>query len=42
VIRSVADETYDEAVESQIAEIQAKSKLKSFDDLIDSCEQWEL
>jgi 2-oxoglutarate ferredoxin oxidoreductase subunit beta len=42
VIRSVADETYDEAVESQIAEIQAKSKLKSFDDLIDSCEQWEM
>ena len=42
VIRSVADETYHEAVESQIAEIQAKSKLKSFDDLIDSCEQWEM
>lgn len=42
VIRSVADETYDEAVESQIAEIQAKSKLKSFDDLVDSCEQWEM
>lgn len=42
VIRDVADESYDEAVENQIMEIQSKSKIKTFDDLIDSCEQWEM
>lgn len=42
VIRDVADESYDEAVENQIIEIQSKSKIKTFDDLIDSCEQWEM
>jgi len=42
VIRDVADESYDEAVENQILEIQSKSKIKTFDDLIDSCEQWEM
>ena len=42
VIRDVEDETYDQAVENQIAEIQAKSKVKTFDDLIATCEQWEI
>ena len=42
VIRDVPTETYDVAVVNQIAEIQAKSKIKSFDDLIDSCEQWDM
>jgi 2-oxoglutarate ferredoxin oxidoreductase subunit beta len=42
VIRSVEANTYDAEIEQQIAEIQAKSKIKSFDDLIDSCEQWEM
>ena len=42
VIRDVADETYDEAVTKQIEEVQAKAKIKTFDDLIDSCEQWEM
>ncbi|MFZ4724539.1 MAG: 2-oxoacid:ferredoxin oxidoreductase subunit beta [Paludibacter sp.] len=42
VIRDVAEESYDAAVEKQIAEIQAKSKIKTFDDLIASCEQWEM
>lgn len=42
VIRDVPEETYDEAVVAQIAEIQAKSKIKTFDDLIASCEQWEI
>lgn len=42
VIRDVADETYDAAVEAQIAEVQAKSKVKTFDDLIATCEQWEM
>ncbi len=42
IIRDVADETYDEAVEAQILEVQAKSKVKTFDDLIATCEQWEM
>jgi 2-oxoglutarate ferredoxin oxidoreductase subunit beta len=42
VIRDVAEETYDAAVEAQIAEVQAKSKVKTFDDLIATCEQWEM
>jgi len=42
IIRDVVDETYDLAVEKQIAEVQAKSKIKTFDDLIATCEQWEM
>lgn len=42
VIRDVETESYDEAMENQIAEVQAKSKIKTFDDLIDSCEQWDM
>lgn len=42
VIRSVEAETYDVAVEKQIAEVQAKSKVKTFDDLIATCEHWEM
>jgi len=42
VIRDVDAESYDEAVVNQIAEVQEKSKIKTFDDLIDSCEQWEM
>lgn len=42
VIRDVDAESYDEAVVNQIQEIQAKSKIKTFDDLIDACEQWEM
>lgn len=42
VIRDVMEETYDAAVEAQIAEVQAKSKVKTFDDLIATCEQWEM
>ena len=42
VIRAVEEETYDAAVETQIAEVQAKSKLKTFDDLMATCEQWDM
>lgn len=42
VFRDVEIESYDEAVENQILEIQAKSKIKTFDDLINSCEQWDM
>ena len=42
VIRDVEEETYDAAVEAQIVEVQAKSKVKTFDDLIATCEKWEM
>jgi 2-oxoglutarate/2-oxoacid ferredoxin oxidoreductase subunit beta len=42
VIRDVEEETYDAAVEAQITEVQAKSKVKTFDDLIATCEKWEM
>lgn len=42
VIRDVEDETYDHALEKQIEEVQSKSKMKTFDDLIDHCEQWDM
>jgi len=42
VIRSVVCETYDEAVQNQIVEVQAKAKIKSFDDLMNSLEHIEI
>ena len=42
VIRDVVEEAYDAALEAQIAEVQLKSKIKTFDDLIVSCEKWEM
>lgn len=42
IIRDVEEETYDAAVEAQIVEVQAKSKVKTFDDLIATCEKWEM
>ena len=42
VIRSVETETYNDAMDSQIAEVQEKSKIKCFDDLENSLEQWEI
>jgi len=42
VIRAVEAETFDQAVENQIKEIQKTTKIKKFDDLIDSLEQWEM
>lgn len=42
VIRSVECETYDSAVHQQITDIQAKSKCHTFDDLVASCEQWDM
>jgi 2-oxoglutarate/2-oxoacid ferredoxin oxidoreductase subunit beta len=42
VIRDVEEETYDSALVQQIAEVQAKSKVKTFDDLIATCEHWEM
>lgn len=42
VIRAFETETYDEAITNQITEHQVDAKIKTFDDLIDSCEQWEM
>lgn len=42
VIRDVAEETYDGAMERQMLEVQSKSKIKTFDDLIETCEQWDM
>ena len=42
VIRAVPAETYNDALDNQIAEVKAKSKIKCFDDLVDSLEQWEI
>ncbi|MGC3977204.1 MAG: 2-oxoacid:ferredoxin oxidoreductase subunit beta [Paludibacteraceae bacterium] len=42
VIRDYADETFNDAMENQINEVKAKSKIHSFDELIGSLEQWEI
>lgn len=42
VIRDVTAETYNDAMDAQIAAVKAKSKISCFDDLIDSLEQWEI
>ncbi len=42
VIRDVDVETYEEAVENQIKEVQATARIKKFDDLVDSLEQWDM
>ncbi|MCM1035619.1 MAG: 2-oxoacid:ferredoxin oxidoreductase subunit beta [Paludibacter sp.] len=42
VIRNVECETYDQAVNRQIAEVQNNARIHNFDELIASCEQWEI
>ncbi len=42
VIRDFDVETYDAAVNRQISEVRAKSKIKTFDDLVNNCEKWEI
>ena len=42
VIRAVPCESYDEAVQNQMEEVQSKSKIKSFDDLLNSLEHIEI
>jgi 2-oxoglutarate ferredoxin oxidoreductase subunit beta len=42
VIRDVDAETFNDAIVNQIAEMQEKSKIRTFDELIDSLEQWEV
>ena len=42
VIRNVEAESYDEAVNQQINEVRKKSKAKTFDQLTQTLEQWEV
>ena len=42
VIRNVEAESYDEAVNQQINEVREKSKAKTFDELTQTLEQWEV
>lgn len=42
VIRDVEEESYDEAVHKQIKEVQAQSNIKTFDQLIDTLESWDI
>ena len=42
VIRSVEAETYDEAVNRQISDVREKSKAKTFDELTQTLERWEM
>lgn len=42
VIRAAEAETYEVAMENQIQEVKANSKIDSFDTLVDSLEQWDI
>lgn len=42
VIRSVEEATYDQAVHTQIENVRAKAKAKTFDDLTANLEHWEI
>ncbi|MDR1679482.1 MAG: 2-oxoacid:ferredoxin oxidoreductase subunit beta [Prevotellaceae bacterium] len=42
VIRDVEEETYNEAVHNQITEVQATTTIRSFDELIDAMENWNM
>lgn len=42
VIRNVEAETFNDAITKQIAEEQLKTNIQTFDQLIDSLEQWEV
>ena len=42
VIRDVEAETYEEAVHNQITDVQSKTNIHNFDDLVNSCEKWDI
>ena len=42
VIRAVPCESYDTGVKKQIEEVQSKSKIKNFDELLESLEHWDM
>lgn len=42
VIRDVEAEAYNEELVQQITDVQTKTSMRTFDDLVNSCEQWAL
>lgn len=42
VIRAYVEETYNAALYKQISEVQATTSIRSFDELLASCETWEM
>ncbi len=42
VIRNVEEDSYEESLQKQIEEVQSKAKIKTFDELLDSLEQWDM
>ena len=42
VIRDVDEETYDEAVNNQIADVRSRTQVHSFDQLVGTLEHWEM
>lgn len=42
VIRDFEDETYEEAMDKQIAEVKSRSKISNFDQLVGSLEHWQM
>ena len=42
VIRNVEEETYDSAINQQIEQVREQSKVKTFDQLTSTLEQWEV
>jgi 2-oxoglutarate ferredoxin oxidoreductase subunit beta len=42
VIRNVDEETYDDAVYNQISEVQGKTAIRNFDELLSTYETWEM
>ena len=42
VLRKVASESYDAAVNAQIEQVRSNSKAKTFDQLTTTLEQWEI
>lgn len=42
VIRNVSEPTYDEELVNQIHEVQSKSSVKTFEDLLESIDSWEI
>ncbi len=42
IIRAVEEESYNDAVHNQLNTLREASKIKTFDELIESCEYWEM
>jgi 2-oxoglutarate ferredoxin oxidoreductase subunit beta len=42
VIRNVSEPTYNDELVNQIHDVQSKSSVKTFEDLLDSIDSWEI